>query len=135
MDAAVVNAWRQSTSGWQIVPPALHYCLRQTWKHSSSFPTANGQECEKTLVRLASTYREPFRVAAQRREASLPSELLPCVAGVAGSKVHPLHQMSSSSQQACSTMLNPAAIKLPGTALCRATSAVLARMHHWILIW
>ncbi len=91
------------------------HCIIVFIKHGSTLPapTANGQECEKTLVRLASTYREPFRVAAQRREASLPPKLLSCVAGVAGSKVHPLHQMSSSSQQACSIMLISAATRLP----------------------
>lgn len=88
------------------------------------------QQMDKNARKHSSGLQAPIgnRLELQHRgDASLPPKLLPCVAGVAGSKVHPLHQMSSSSQQACSIMLISAATRLPSS--CRATSAELAVMH------
>ena len=91
VDATVINPWRQATGGRQVVSPA------GIVPHSKSQHTslANAQveacRCCSSWQLTNSTRRPAHRSVANIRHHGTPSELLPCVAGVAGSKVHALH--------------------------------------------
>ena len=91
VDAAVVNAWRQSTSRRQVEFPACADDNISCVQLSNMKVAAIWLNTKCPIYRLGT--RHNLASAQDWDRSVLPSELLPRMAGVAHSKVHSLHAM------------------------------------------